>query len=388
MKNRLLAIGLSVVLLVGILGIVPGLLPIRMNKDFVAEWCVIFFIALFIKNRWLGVFVLWCLLSQIMSVYVPVVSLNKAYIIQVHTVVIYSFFYYLLFENINRENIEKVFDIIACLCILQVLMMLMQYNGIWIVIMPLHWIKGNIIGEFVLHPLIPVCVFERPWHYDCTGFMDMVNTSSALLALCLPVFFRKKWLWGIPFVFAGLWISRSMGGLIPALFITTIYVIVKQRKHARLFCLVMILFFLIFIKKFERMSALTTGSGRWDMWRVGLQLVKKKWIVGWGIGQSNFLWQITIRMLKIPGKWVHYHNEYLNLLIELGSVGLIIFIGYITDLFIRIKRYLRGENTFILTLGILVGLINCFVNFTMHGSIALVFITYLAITDKLSRGDL
>lgn len=370
------------------MGFVPGLLPFRMNKDVVLEWGVVAFIALLIKNRWLGGFILWFLISQIINVYTPVVGLNKAFILQLHTVVIFSFFYYLLFENVNKKNVNKILDIIAATCLIQILMMLLQYNGTWIGIMPLYWQRaqtaGQIIGEYYLHPLVPIMVFKNSLQFDCPGFLDMVNTSSGYLAMCLPAFFRKKWHWGIPFVFAGLWISRSLGGLLPAIIITFFYVVVKQRRYLIPVLLGLVLFVGGFFWKYERITTLLQGTGRVDLWTAGLRIFKKRWVVGWGAGQSSYLWRVALSLVKTPAKWVHYHNEYLNLMIELGSIGLVIFIGYITDLFIKIKR---NDITFILVLGILAGLMNCFVNFTMHGSAAIILITYLAMADGLTRGE-
>jgi len=384
-KDLLFKIGMFIVLAVGVLAFMPGLLPFRTNKEFVAEWCVIAAFALFLKNRWVGAFTLWSLLSVMLSTYVPVVGLNKAYILTLHIVVIYACFYHLLFENMSIERVGTILDIIAVVGLLQVLMMLIQYNGTWVGILPIHYKDASAVATFKLHPLIYAYVLKNPLAYDCPGFMDMCNTASGLLALCVPAFLRKQWYWGLPFMLGGLWISRSLGGMIPAIIVVLIFFIVKMKKKAIFIIVGAILLFALFIFKYESLKGLLSLTGRVDVWATGYLIVERKPIVGWGLRQTPYLARITYSI--IGQGWTNYHNEFLNTLIELGSVGLIIVIGYFITLYDRAKKLLRDETIFLLFLAVLAGFLNCLVNFTMHTVIALPFIVYMASLDKLTRSD-
>jgi len=384
-KDLLFKIGIVVVLLAGVLVFIPGLLPFRTNKEIVAEWCVIFFIAILFKNRWAGLFILWVLINQILSTYTPVVGLNKAYILGLHLVVIYAFFYSLFVQYVNKNNLNLVFDIIGCMAIFQVLMMLFQYNGLWIGILPLQYQSMEVVAKLKLHELFYIYQFKDIAGNNIPGFMDMVNTASGLLAVSLPVFFRKKWYWGIPFIFAGLWMSRSLGGLVPAVLISFIYLVVKHRKYAFLFITPLLIFSVLFFLKYEKLSTLLTGTGRLEVWKAGILIWCKKPLIGWGFNQCNYLWRISITLMNEPMKFLHYHNEYLNTLMELGFIGLWIIIGYFADLFLKIKKSFSDEKILILCLAIIAGLINAIVNFTMHTIIGLVLIIYFACIDKMGE---
>lgn len=387
MENVKLKIGSFFAVVMGSLFFMPALVPIRVNKVFVAEWCAIVFIAIMAKNKWLGAFILWCLWSTVASTYTPVVGLNRGFVLGLHTIVIFSFLYYLLFDRINRKTVDIVLDVICIAGILQVLMMLIQYNGMWPGVQPLNALRYKPYAVFIPNPRYLIFFFDRSAHFDCPGFMDMCNTTSGFLALCLPAFFRRQWRWGIPFIFAGLWIARSMGGTVPAVIVTAIYFIAANKKHTRLIVMTMVLFLLAFIKRYEGFSSLATGSGRWDLWQAGFKIYTRQWITGWGIQQSEHLWQISASLMERKAHWVHYHNEFLNLAIELGFVGIVIITGFFSSMFIRIQKHLTDENTLIITLTVLAGLINCLVNFTMHNVIGLILLVNIAMMDKLSRSD-
>ena len=379
---------LFVVLVIGVLFYIPGFLPFRTNKEFVAEWAVIFFIVLFLKNRWLGAFLLWTMFTMIMRCRVPVVGLNKAYILGLHIVVIYAVFYDYFITHFKRKHLDILLNTVAVVGIFQVLMILIQYNGTWAGgMLPLYWRSNLPDITLFLHPLFPAYVWYVPREWSCTGFMDMVNTSSGLLAICLPVFFRKQWRWGIPFIFAGLWISRSLGGLLPAVLVMAIYFIVRERRWRWFIVVTLGLFLAFFFMKFEHWNTILTGNKRFEIWDAGMKIYTRRWLCGWGIRQSPFLWMISAKMLDVPARWSHYHNEYISLAIELGFVGIAIVTGFFASLFLKIQKYLKDEGTLIVTLAVLVGLINSIVNFTMHNVVGLVFLTFIAGMDAITRGD-
>lgn len=149
---RKVAIAAGLVLIVAILAYVPdGRLSLYVSKALILEWAVILFIALlFLKNWWLKLFVVWCLIVTV--------------------------------GNYNKFS----------LC--QSLWMVLQYNGIWWLFIPK---TGAETGN--LHKLV--------------GFLANTNHAGAFLGISLPAFCRGKWRWGLIPVGVTLLMSLSAGGM-------------------------------------------------------------------------------------------------------------------------------------------------------------------------------
>lgn len=62
------------------------------------------------------------------------------------------------------------------------------------------------------------------------------------------------------------------------------------------------------------------GAGRLDIWFNGIEIWKKKPVLGHGIGTFGEMHLVS------AGIWKVAHNVYLQILVELGLVGIILFI--------------------------------------------------------------
>lgn len=82
-------------------------------------------------------------------------------------------------------------------------------------------------------------------------------------------------------------------------------------------------------------------SGRWVIWESGWEMYKQYPLLGWGM---ETYWQAypPFRHPYDGSSGQNVHNEYLQFLIELGPIGLILFIGLLCTLAYRV--YKRRES--------------------------------------------
>lgn len=129
-----------------------------------------------------------------------------------------------------------------------------------------------------------------------------------------------------------------------------------------------VLFF--FLVNFETFLSLNdkdiTLSGRTPLWTTLWGFIQKKPILGYGYGsfysgearEANLLWQIH--------NWapVHSHNGYIQLILNSGFIGLIVFLfGYISCLFNSLFKYLLSKEPQMLWVFLFL-MYNVFLNFT------------------------
>jgi O-antigen ligase len=100
----------------------------------------------------------------------------------------------------------------------------------------------------------------------------------------------------------------------------------------------------------ERVTTLGNGTGRTDIWKVAWRMVEDHPVTGVGVG--NFQTS-SIHYLLRPGAILRdefivdrpqiAHNSYLNVLAEVGVVGIVLFVGILTAGFLAA---LRAANEF------------------------------------------
>jgi O-antigen ligase len=137
----------------------------------------------------------------------------------------------------------------------------------------------------------------------------------------------------------GLILTFSRGGLLTLAMALVIAPFFSRRKGAAfagvaLIALTVIVYFTALAPQDarDRLSAQNGGSGRTDIWRVGWRLVEANPAVG--VGAGNFP-AASVKYILVPGALTHKgtlidepavaHNMYLQVLGELGVVGLAMF---------------------------------------------------------------
>lgn len=141
--------------------------------------------------------------------------------------------------------------------------------------------------------------------------------------------------------------SLSRGGiisiLIPLIFILISSLIKLKIKHIVVaLVIVSILFNILDVPQVhdvldQRMSTISSGSGRFEIWKNGIELWSQNPF--FGIGWYNFLYY----NINFYGGTNYAHNTFLEVLVELGLVGFTIYFLFHTFLFVKIKSLIKRE---------------------------------------------
>ena len=167
-----------------------------------------------------------------------------------------------------------------------------------------------------------------------TGLMANPLELSALLLFCLPAFLvlRGKKVWPIAIPIAGIFIAGQSLGVLCLLAGASFYVAVKYNMYSPAIVLTSIVLGVCAFRDLIPMIFDRPGNelsvsilNRLYVWKLGF----KAWLqhpLGAGIGH----WKIVFdRPMAIDGRrWVTAHNEFLQMLFELGIGSAVLFIGY------------------------------------------------------------
>ena len=105
-------------------------------------------------------------------------------------------------------------------------------------------------------------------------------------------------------------------------------------------------------------------SGRWAVWNAFYTLLQERPITGFGPGfVMDYSSTITSGFLH---KWRHVHNEYLQLIVEQGIIGLGFVLWGIWDVLARLRRVEKTPLVILAGGVFLAFLVNAFVNFPAH----------------------
>ena len=324
----------------------------------------------YVKNIWLKLFIVWTIIRTGMN-----------YNSVSHATLMYIFLYILLLQTavdkLKKDYLPMILNSICFIALLQTTMVILNYYGVWFLILP-KGAEGNVL---------PSILEMRPGsgHYITTGFLSNINMSGAFLALCLPAFFRKRWLWFIPLIFVGVYLSHSLGGIVPAWFALGAFILWKVygTNKTVFFALIGMALTYIFYLIFKENSPLYNII-RYKVWgEIWEHIVPKKPIVGWGVGSFKQFFPVIHKfMIKSPyaiERWTSAHNEYLQLLVEQGVIGLGLILGYLITLFRKIPISIIAP---IATIALLTGLLNSGVNFLFHTTGGILFLAWVIILEK------
>ncbi len=93
-------------------------------------------------------------------------------------------------------------------------------------------------------------------------------------------------------------------------------------------------------------SAQTSSSNRYVIWHAALSIVENSPLFGSGMG--SFYYKGLTEIATLPGNIsgvMRVHNDVLELVVELGIMGLIIFLGVVISLLINLFRLIRQDDT-------------------------------------------
>lgn len=210
------------------------------------------------------------------------------------------------------------------------------------------------------------------------GLMSNPNELSALLAFCLPAFFRKTWVWFIPVVVLGFLTlggaKGSFGGVVASLAAVTVFMFKFERKWIGIAGIAgaIIVGFLFF-----NYNDGATISGRLKVWLVGWNLYRENGFFGFGLGNWSVVF-FDSELRQVLGTWfAHAHNDLLQGVFEMGISFAVLTVGYFGSIVRRINKKA------ILSLAAITAIVvNSLVNFPFHIAItAMIAVTWMAILD-------
>jgi hypothetical protein len=359
----------------GVLGFIPGLLPFRVNKLFCFEFASLFFVTLFlVKNVWVKAFCLWALLRVF-------VDPDKVQMLSLYTLFIGVAFYQVLSDNLNEKRVKTVLNLIVAMAIVQTIMSVLQWLGVWVCIMPKEYYKYQFITFFDKTDF-PIRFFLDPalFRADLPGFFDNINISSAFLAACLPAFLRRGYVWLLPIPLLGLLINHSFGGVFAAFICLASFAVFRFGINGVALVFVSVAVFAGYCLAFENIPHLLFEADRWQVWRHMITgIIPVHWVAGFGLGREVTLWPDISVHTGLRRIWFNSHNEFITLAVELGMVGLAIAAGYLVTTFRWIKKH--GDGLIIL-LGIITVLACCLTTFAVHSPIGMMFLVYMALAQR------
>lgn len=178
-----------------------------------------------------------------------------------------------------------------------------------------------------------------------TGLMANPLELAALAVFCLPAFLMLKgWRSGLVAApVAGVLIAGQSLGMLCLWAGLIFYLAVEYRMYYPLIVSAVLLAGIwifrehlpfIFDRPGNELSLSITN--RLFVWNKAIMAWKQHWIFGSGIGHWKIVFAInpngTLKPMAVDGKaWLTTHNEFLQMLFELGIGSVIIFVGYIAD---------------------------------------------------------
>jgi len=198
-----------------------------------------------------------------------------------------------------------------------------------------------------------------------TGLMTMSNEASGLLAITASAFLINRYLrWGLIIIAIGLFVTKDAGGMI-AVYVGLGFYLFFSGLSYRIIIGCIIVSLLAVIEYVQRCKILSI-IGRVDIWKVGWEYYKEYWILGYGLGH----WKLVTKQL-------HAHNDFFQVLFEMGIGAWILIAGYLTNIF---KRFTK--EALISTTALIVILVHsCYSWLWCIGVTAIVQVTWLAILE-------
>ena len=311
-----------------------------------------------LSNKPLACFLTWVGLLSL-SMWVKTMCVQKAYplsMLQATThVILLVFFYQAAVSTWNVQFLAKLFKVLA-------------------------W-TGVIVMGYCFIQLFSLDQFYRdidngqPWAKDrLVGTIGNPTHLSAYLAMMLPLFLLQKgriWKVFTGICLAILYFTHSITGWICATAVTTWWLWYNHRKW--LWAFVLIIPLAIVWLKFNMNEF--NPYGRLIVWPKFYEIFHEKSITGIGLGYIYELSK-TIKNGDVLFQWRHVHNEYFQMAIETGLIGLGLIFWMICST-VRKIAMLQKTPLLIACAGILIAFgLNCMTNFPAHlwllGSMALI----------------
>jgi O-antigen ligase len=165
---------------------------------------------------------------------------------------------------------------------------------------------------------------------------------AGLLAILQPLFFKKSLenILSLILIWLLIILTGSATGLVAGIAVVLFWLWFKSKKLSLVFlgvsCCSLITLFLF-------KSSFFYNSDRFRVWGLVFKAIKDKFITGLGLGSYG------VSKIGDTGiHWQHTHNEYLQIVFEVGVIGLVLIIWCIWDYFKKFSS-LKTDLTIKLT---------------------------------------
>jgi len=184
--------------------------------------------------------------------------------------------------------------------------------------------------------------------------------------------------WGIQHNVVG-GINRNLMQLKSLIIISLAFIIAYKKPRfikSKWFINILVLSILVYINYHHSLRSFI--NVRFPVWKEISRLDSIHPFMGWGLGSFKFMFQpLSQGMFKNEGIWLQAHNDWLQILFEMGKIGLLIVLGYVVSLIIRMK-----DKPYLLIGSVMIGLDMC-VHFPLHQKLCtLIIICFLAYCER------
>ncbi len=342
---------------------------------------------------------------------------DRQYVITPMSFLIIGFLMLAAFSSFTSFNIPKSVQILV-LYILFAFMYFLIVNNIksknqWYNLVVIFVMAGVVVGlvgiyqNFFLDSTIESWVDEEMFEDIQTrvySTLDNPNVLGQYLVLAAPVAFAvlwsikgalKKFVFFVFFVIMCVcliftWSRAAWVGIVLAV---GFFLIIKDRRWAAL-CIVALLImpFVLPESIISRITSIgnfkdSSTAYRVSVWVASLRMAKDFWISGIGLGSGAFERVYQNYALNGAGFALHSHNFYIQLVVEMGILGIILFLLIILSAYkqiISIKENTINKNVAIAMGGALIGYLfqgvaeNLWYNYRM----VLIFWIYMGILQS------
>jgi O-antigen ligase len=199
-------------------------------------------------------------------------------------------------------------------------------------------------------------IFANFGHNHVIDYLILTFPVSLMLFFKSQGLFKKTTFAAINLIFLATFIfSFSRAGIFIALaelILTYVYVAKTQRtdnkRHVMALALLAIslvgLIFILFVVQpeyWQKFSREISWQNRLDYWRQGILAIKDRPIFGWGLDNFRYL---SYKYQSKPSFWSWYsHNHFLQIFVETGIVGGLVFLVLIAFVIYKSYRYIQNQ---------------------------------------------
>lgn len=253
--------------------------------------------------------------------------------------------------------------------------MLARWHSESDIVRDLAWI-GAISSIVAILNLALFAFFPNAWAYSGDRFRGLLqnpNTTGIVIGLTFPIVLmlatkgvsrhRRYWVGAAILQAAAVVLSQSRGGITAAAIGAGGFLLFHPSRRARIrllaTCLISLIAFLFvlaaptltpdtidsLLSRFRGAGEAAGGSGRLMAWGLALEIWKQRPLTGWGFGTVEYTF--GVRAVEIDDFFAgsHPHNAFLELLLDVGPLGLLALMAALAVAYWSVLRRPRDVLT-------------------------------------------